>query len=131
MSDEGSWARTFWPCNSVGISGSCAIVSNGHPFTCVCFYFIWLRHSQSLTPFHPYRISSPNSWIGHLLTSWGFLTHKVITNGNGSIILLSVKTSGEWSPRLMNHWNYLHWKLREILLAVTMNINDYNRLSSH
>lgn len=81
--------------------------------------------SQSLTLVCPYRISSSNNWISRLLTSWGFLIHKVTANGNGSIILLAVKTPGECSPSLMNYWNYLHWKLRKILLA-----DNYNRLSS-
>lgn len=88
-------------------------------------------HSQVLTPFHSYRTSSPNSWICRLLTSWGFLTPKVTANGNGLIALLSVRTSGECSPGLMNHWDYLGWKLRGILLAVTINIHDYKRLSFH
>lgn len=77
----------------------------------------------------PYRISSSNNWISRLLTSWDFLIHKVTANGNGSIILLAVKMSGECSPSLMNLWNYLHWNLRKILLAVTINTNNYDRLS--
>lgn len=99
--------------------------SNGREGCDECsFCSIWKL--QVVNSLSPYRISSPNSWMSHFLTSWVFRIHKVMANGNGSMILLSVKMSGECSPRLMQHWDYLHWKCRENLPAVTIIINDCN-----